>query len=156
MLLAPIPWAGCVWALPFLTVLAPSEQWSIQRRRRHKKLTDWARQALLQTARWLPGRRVIAVGDSSFSAIGQRQGALVSQQKLRDEFLKLEIFYSLLEAQVVDACRHHYNRIWLHSALGYRPPAPITLETVAQQLPTSAIVQYPLNVLHPKSRSGQT
>ncbi len=69
MLLAPIPWVGCVWALPFLTVLAPSEQWSIQHRRRHKKLTDWARQVLLQTARWLPGRRVIAVGDSSFSAI---------------------------------------------------------------------------------------
>jgi hypothetical protein len=69
MLLAPIPWAGCVWALPFLTVLAPSEQWSSQHRRRHKKLTDWARQVLLQTARWLPGRRVVAVGDSSFSAI---------------------------------------------------------------------------------------
>ena len=69
MLLAPIPWAGCVWALPFLTVLAPSEHWSIKQDRRHKKLTDWARQALLQTARWLPGRRVIAVGDSSFSAI---------------------------------------------------------------------------------------
>jgi hypothetical protein len=50
-------------------VLAPSEQWSTQHRRRHKKLTDWARQVLLQTARWLPGRRVIAVGDSSFSAI---------------------------------------------------------------------------------------
>jgi DDE superfamily endonuclease len=69
MLLAPIPWAGCTWALPFLTVLAPSEHWSLQHRRRHKKLTDWARQVLLQTARWLPGRRVIAVGDSSFSAI---------------------------------------------------------------------------------------
>src|SRR3954463_6349909 len=69
MLLAPIPWAGCVWALPVLTVLAPSEHGSRQHRRRHKKLTDWARQALLQTARWLPGRRVIAVGDSSFSAI---------------------------------------------------------------------------------------
>jgi len=69
MLLAPIPWAGCVGALPFLTVLAPSEQWSRYHRRRHKKLTDWARQVLLQTARWLPGRRVIAVGDSSFSAI---------------------------------------------------------------------------------------
>jgi hypothetical protein len=69
MLLAPIPWAGCVWALPFLSVLAPSEQWSSQHRLRHKKLTDWARQVLLQTARWLPGRRVIAVGDSSFSAI---------------------------------------------------------------------------------------
>ena len=26
MLLAPIPWAKRVWALPFLTVLAPSER----------------------------------------------------------------------------------------------------------------------------------
>jgi hypothetical protein len=69
MLLAPIPWAGCVWALPFLTVLAPSERYATERGHRHKKLTDWARQVLLQTARWLPGRRVIAVGDSSFSAI---------------------------------------------------------------------------------------
>jgi hypothetical protein len=69
MLLAPVPWAGCVWALPFLTVLAPSERYATERGRRHKKLTDWARQGLLQTVRWLPGRRVIAVGDSSFSAI---------------------------------------------------------------------------------------
>ncbi len=69
MLLAPVPWAGCVWGLPFLTVLAPSERWSMEHDRRHKKLTDWARQVLLQTARWLPGRRVIAVADSSFSAI---------------------------------------------------------------------------------------
>ena len=69
MLLAPIPWASCVWALPFLTVLAPSERYATERGHRHKKLTDWARQALLQTVRWLPGRRVIAVGDSSFSAI---------------------------------------------------------------------------------------
>ena len=69
MLLVPVPWAGCVWALPFLTVLAPSERYAAEQGRRHKKLTDCARQALLQTARWLPGRRVIAVGDSNFSAI---------------------------------------------------------------------------------------
>src|SRR6187455_3558848 len=68
-LLAPIPWAGCVWALPFLSVLAPSERNATKRGQRHKTLTDWARQVLLQTARWLPGRRVIAVMDSSFSAI---------------------------------------------------------------------------------------
>ena len=60
---------GCVWALPFLSVLAPSERYATERGQRHKKLTDWARQGLLQTVRWLPGRRVIAVGDSSFSAI---------------------------------------------------------------------------------------
>src|ERR671928_1125238 len=69
MLLAPVPWAGCIWGLPFLTVLAPSERWSMGHSRRHKRLTDWARQVLLQTARWLPERQVIAVADRSFSAI---------------------------------------------------------------------------------------
>jgi hypothetical protein len=69
MLLAPVPWAGCVWGLPFLTVLAPSERYAAERGKRHKKLTDWGRQVLLQVARWLPGRRVIAVADSSFAAI---------------------------------------------------------------------------------------
>ena len=69
MLLAPVPWAGCVWGLPFLAVLAPSERYATARGIRFKKLTDWGRQALLQVARWLPGRRVVAVADSSFSAI---------------------------------------------------------------------------------------
>jgi hypothetical protein len=69
MLLAPVPWAGCVWGLPFLTVLAPSERHAAEQGKPHKKLTDWGRQALLQVARWLPGRRVVAVADSSFSAI---------------------------------------------------------------------------------------
>ena len=69
MLLTPIPWAGCVWALPFLTILAPSERYAQKQGRRHKKLTDWGRQALLQTARWLPDRRIVAVADSSFSVI---------------------------------------------------------------------------------------
>ena len=69
-LLAPIPWAGRVWALPFLTVLAPSERFARKRGGRHKKLTDWARQALLQAARWLPpGRRVVAVTDSGYAAL---------------------------------------------------------------------------------------
>ena len=43
MLLAPIPWAGRIWALPFLTALAPSERCCRESGRRHKKLTDWAR-----------------------------------------------------------------------------------------------------------------
>ena len=45
--------------------------------------------------------------------------------KLRDEFLDLEIFYTLLEAKMLtDRWRKDYNRIRPHSALGYRPPAP--------------------------------
>jgi hypothetical protein len=68
VVMAPMPWGG-VRGLPFLTVLAPSERYAHARGQRHKKLTDRARQALLQTARWLPGRRVVAVADSSFSVI---------------------------------------------------------------------------------------
>jgi hypothetical protein len=69
MLLPNITWAGRVWALPFLTALAPSERYARVRHRRHKKLTDWARQSLLQVARWLPDREIIAVADSSYAAI---------------------------------------------------------------------------------------
>ena len=39
MLLVPIPWAGRVWALPFLTALAPSERSAAQRGARHKPVT---------------------------------------------------------------------------------------------------------------------
>jgi hypothetical protein len=69
MLLAPIPWAGRVWALPFLTCLAPSERYDQQQGGRHKKLTDWARQMLFRARRWLPGRTLVLVADSSFAAL---------------------------------------------------------------------------------------
>ncbi|WP_298232648.1 transposase [uncultured Azohydromonas sp.] len=69
MLLAPIGWAHRVWALPVLTALAPSERHDHQRGRRHKALTDHARQLLRQVSRWLPGRDLVMVADSSFSAL---------------------------------------------------------------------------------------
>lgn len=56
-LLVPIPWAMQIWALPFLTVLAPSERYHQQRRQRHKKLTDWGRQMILQLLCRYPGLR---------------------------------------------------------------------------------------------------
>jgi hypothetical protein len=69
MLLVPIPWAHRVWALPFLTALAPSERYSQGRTRGHKKLTDWGRQLLMQARRWLPTRRLVVVADSGFAVI---------------------------------------------------------------------------------------
>lgn len=69
MLLVPIGWAKRVWALPFLTVLAPSKRYHEQQGKPHKKLTDWARQMLLQVKRWLPDRKIIVVADSSYAAI---------------------------------------------------------------------------------------
>jgi hypothetical protein len=70
MLLAPIPWAQKVWALPFLTILAPSERYYCERPRGHKKLTDWARQALLQVRRWLPKRKLVVVADNTYQETG--------------------------------------------------------------------------------------
>src|ERR687893_2291644 len=69
MLVAPIPWAERIWALPFLTALAPSERYNREHGRRHKKLTEWGRQVVLQARRWLPGRDLVLVADSSFAAL---------------------------------------------------------------------------------------
>ena len=69
MLLVPILWAGRVWALPFLTALAPSERYCRERGRAHKKLTDWGRQLALQARRWMPGREMVLVADSGFAAL---------------------------------------------------------------------------------------
>ncbi len=35
-----------------------------------RRLLDWARQAALQIHRWLPGRRIVIVGDTALAAIG--------------------------------------------------------------------------------------
>lgn len=74
VLLAPVPWAKRVWALPFLTALAPSERYSQAHKRRHKKLTRWAWQMLLQARRWLRHRFVVVVADSSFAVIALLRG----------------------------------------------------------------------------------
>jgi DDE superfamily endonuclease len=69
MLLVPVPWARRVWALPFLSILAPSERYAAKRGKHHKKITDWARQALLLVRRWWPEREIVAVADSAYSSL---------------------------------------------------------------------------------------
>ena len=69
-LLVHIPWAGRIMGLPFLTMLAPSKRFYADTPRASKTLLDWARQAALQIHRWLPGRRIVIVGDTALAAIG--------------------------------------------------------------------------------------
>ncbi len=69
MLLAWVPWAQRVWALPFLSLLAPSERYHQERGLRHKPLSDWARQLILQVRRWLPERLLVVVADSSYAVL---------------------------------------------------------------------------------------
>ena len=68
-LLAEIPWAGRIWGLPFLTVLAPSERYHQERGRRHKTLPDWGRQMIRQLRRWLPDRALVVVADSTYAVV---------------------------------------------------------------------------------------
>ena len=69
MLLVPVPWASRVWALPFLSALAPSERYAAKRGRRHKKITEWAWQLLLQVRRWHPEREIVAVADRAYASL---------------------------------------------------------------------------------------
>jgi hypothetical protein len=69
MLLVEVPWASRVWALPFLSILAPSERYATQRGKRHKKITEWAWQLLLVLRRWHPQREIVAVADRAYACL---------------------------------------------------------------------------------------
>jgi hypothetical protein len=69
MLLVRIPWAQRTWALPFLTVLAPAERANRAAGRRHKPISDWARQLVRLLHRWHPTRPLVLVGDGSYAVL---------------------------------------------------------------------------------------
>jgi hypothetical protein len=69
MLLVPLPWSTRPWALPFLTILAPSERANQQAKRRHKTTVDWTMQAVEVISRWLGGRRWTLLGDGAYAGV---------------------------------------------------------------------------------------
>ena len=69
MVLTPLAWAARVWALPLLTALGPSERFDAHRGRRHQPLTARAWQRMRRVVRWVPGREMVLVADSSFAAL---------------------------------------------------------------------------------------
>ncbi len=68
-LLVEIPWAYRVWALPFLSALAPSERYLTEQGKRHKSITEWAWQLLLLIRRWYPRREIVAVADGAYASL---------------------------------------------------------------------------------------
>ena len=62
--------------------------------------------------------------------------------KLRDQLLNGEVFYSLKEATIIiEGWRIHYNTQRPHSALGYKPPAPVTRAIKPTPINQPAITQ---------------
>jgi len=69
MMLVPLPWIMRVWALPFLTVLAPSRKTNEANGKRHKTSGDWLGQMVGVVRRWLPDRLIVLVTDGGLSGV---------------------------------------------------------------------------------------
>jgi hypothetical protein len=69
MLLTRISWAQRIWALPVMTVLAPSERYYQQRGRHPQTLLERSVQMLKLLRRWLPEHVLVVVGDSAYAAL---------------------------------------------------------------------------------------
>ncbi len=68
MLIVDIPWIGRAWALPFLTVVAPSKGYDTRRGRKHRTVVDKA-SALVRLVRWwLPDRELVIAGDGAYAS----------------------------------------------------------------------------------------
>lgn len=67
MVLKKLPWHTRLFALPFMTILAPSKKANEKRGKRHKTTIDWTIQLLKQLRRWLPNRRILFSTDGGFA-----------------------------------------------------------------------------------------
>jgi hypothetical protein len=61
------PWMPRSWALPVLSVPAPTPEVSRRLGRRHKTVPHRARQMILLVRRWLPGVEMTVLGDQTYS-----------------------------------------------------------------------------------------
>lgn len=69
MLLVPLPWTECRWALPFLTILTTPPADDTATGHRHKTTTIWAQQVVILLRRWWPTRSIGLLGDGNYSSL---------------------------------------------------------------------------------------
>ena len=132
MLLVAVPWSPRVWALPFLTVLAPSAKTNLANEKRHKTSIDWIMQLIAVVRRWQPDRALVLVVDGGLAAV---------KLGLRCAQLALPVTYVSrlrLDAALYDAP--------LPQAAGKRGPKP---KKGIRQLSLSARVTDPTTVWEP-------
>jgi len=99
MLLTELPWlsTGVCWALPFLTILSPSERYYTSQGKKAKKLTDFARQVIIWLGRKkaVLQREIYLTGDGSFATLdlfmsaAKAQVGLIARMKLNARLYEL-------------------------------------------------------------------
>jgi len=80
MILIPLPWSSRPWALPFLTVLAPSRKANEKKGKVHKTTIDWTMQMVRAVSRWLGNKLWILVGDGGYASV--RLGHMCRESKV--------------------------------------------------------------------------
>lgn len=81
-LLVPLPWSRRPWALPFLTLLAPSARANEAAGKPHRTVVDWTMTMVRLVSRWLGRRRWVLVGDGSYSCVKLGWECLAAQATL--------------------------------------------------------------------------
>lgn len=87
MLIVPLPWCKRPWALPFLTVLAPSKKSNEKAGRKHRTSLDWTGQMVKIVSRWLD-KPWILLGDGAYACMDlavtciKQRVALISRLRL--------------------------------------------------------------------------
>lgn len=69
VILVKVPWSSRLWALPFLTVLAPDAKTNLAMGKRHKTSIDWIEQMMLVVRRWLPDRKLLLITDGGLISV---------------------------------------------------------------------------------------
>ena len=68
MLLVPLPWSSRPWALPFLTLVAPSRAANEKANKPHRTTVDWAWRMARLVSRWLD-RPWVLIGDGAYACV---------------------------------------------------------------------------------------
>lgn len=68
-ILVPVPWSKRPWALPFMTVPAPSEKVCQTLGRRHKTPVELACVMIGRVRRWHPHKEIILLADGGYAAV---------------------------------------------------------------------------------------
>ena len=92
----PLPWCKRAWALPFLTILAPSKKSNETEGKRHKTSIDWTKQMVCVVSRWLK-KSWILVGDGAYACMDlaltciSRGAILISRLRLDAQLFEFPV-----------------------------------------------------------------
>lgn len=78
----PLPWRNRRWALPFLSLLAPSERANQPAGKPHKTTVEWAIRAVRIVSRWLWHASWTLVGDGAYARVALAQACTAQRVTL--------------------------------------------------------------------------